>query len=121
MDRVLGSALGCCVLVVVAGWFCLAICLCWSGEAFGDAVYVMIFDMAYVIVEFCIGIKDNFCVEVCFVDCIYLTFDEFDYDKVEMLYIDFEECIDCDVCVEVCFVDVCFVEDQLFDEWAHFA
>jgi len=52
--------------------------------------------MAYVIAEPCIGTKDNSCVEVCPVDCIHPTQDEPDYDKVEMLYIDPEECIDCE-------------------------
>jgi NAD-dependent dihydropyrimidine dehydrogenase PreA subunit len=69
--------------------------------------------MAYVIAEPCIGTKDNSCVEVCPVDCIHPTPDEPDYDKVEMLYIDPEECIDCDACVEACPVDACFAEDQL--------
>src|SRR6185503_5787039 len=68
--------------------------------------------MAYVIAEPCIGTKDNSCVEVCPVDCIHPTPDEPDYDKVEMLYIDPEECIDCDACVEACPVDACFGEDQ---------
>ena len=69
--------------------------------------------MAYVIAEPCIGTKDNSCVEVCPVDCIHPTPDEPDYDKVEQLYIDPEECIDCDACVEACPVDACFAEDQL--------
>ena len=43
--------------------------------------------------------------------------DEPDYDAVEMLYIDPDECIDCDACVEACPVDACFAEDQLPDEW----
>ena len=73
--------------------------------------------MAYVIAEPCIGTKDNSCVEVCPVDCIHPTPDEPDYDNVEMLYIDPEECIDCDACVEACPVDACFAEDQLPDEW----
>jgi NAD-dependent dihydropyrimidine dehydrogenase PreA subunit len=34
-----------------------------------------------------------------------------------MLYIDPEECIDCDACVEACPVDAIFAEDQLPDEW----
>jgi NAD-dependent dihydropyrimidine dehydrogenase PreA subunit len=34
-----------------------------------------------------------------------------------MLYIDPEECIDCDACVEACPVDACFAEDQLPPEW----
>ena len=37
-----------------------------------------------------------------------------------MLYIDPEECIDCDACVEACPVDACFAEDQLPDEWSKF-
>jgi ferredoxin len=77
--------------------------------------------MAYVIAEPCIGTKDNSCVEVCPVDCIHPTPDEPDYDKVEMLYIDPEECIDCDACVEACPVDACFAEDQLPDEWSNYA
>ena len=77
--------------------------------------------MAYVIAEPCIGTKDNSCVEVCPVDCIHPTPDEPDYDAVEMLYIDPEECIDCDACVEACPVDACFAEDQLPEEWSSFA
>jgi ferredoxin len=76
--------------------------------------------MAYVITEPCIGTKDNSCVEVCPVDCIHPTPDEPDYDKVEMLYIDPEECIDCDACVEACPVDACFAEDQVPEEWSSF-
>ena len=58
--------------------------------------------MAYVIAEPCIGTKDNSCVEVCPVDCIHPTPDEPGYDAAEMLYIDPDECIDCDACVEAC-------------------
>jgi len=76
--------------------------------------------MAYVIAEPCIGQKDNSCVEVCPVDCIHPTPDEPDYDNVEQLYIDPEECIDCDACVEACPVDACFAEDQLPEEWTKF-
>src|SRR3712207_4720071 len=77
--------------------------------------------MAYVIAEPCIGTKDNSCVEVCPVDCIHPTPDEPDYDNVEMLYIDPDECIDCDACVEACPLGACFAEDQLPDEWQKFA
>jgi ferredoxin len=77
--------------------------------------------MAYVIAEPCIGTKDNSCVEVCPVDCIHPTPDEPGYDAAEMLYIDPEECIDCDACVEACPVDACFAEDQLPDEWQKYA
>ena len=68
--------------------------------------------MSYVIAEPCIGQKDNSCVEVCPVDCIHPTPDEPDYDSVEQLYIDPDECIDCDACV---------AEDQLPAEWAKYA
>src|SRR6195256_7082322 len=77
--------------------------------------------MTYVIAEPCIGTKDNSCVEVCPVDCIHPTPDEPDYDSVEMLYIDPDECIDCDACDEACPVDACFAEDQLPAEWAKYA
>jgi NAD-dependent dihydropyrimidine dehydrogenase PreA subunit len=73
--------------------------------------------MTYVIAEPCIGEKDNSCVEVCPVDCIHPTPDEPDYDSSEQLFIDPDECIDCDACVEACPVDACFAEDQLPEEW----
>jgi len=76
--------------------------------------------LAYVIAEPCIGQKDNSCVEVCPVDCIHPTPDEPDYDNVEQLYIDPDECIDCDACVEACPVDACFAEDQLPEEWSKY-
>jgi ferredoxin len=76
--------------------------------------------MAYVIAEPCVGTKDNSCTEVCPVDCIHPTPDEPDYDTVEQLYIDPEECIDCDACVEACPVDAIFAEDQIPDEWTSF-
>jgi NAD-dependent dihydropyrimidine dehydrogenase PreA subunit len=76
--------------------------------------------VAYVIAEPCIGVKDNSCVEVCPVDCIHPTPDEPEYDQVDQLYIDPEECIDCDACVEACPVDAIFAEDQLPEEWAGF-
>jgi NAD-dependent dihydropyrimidine dehydrogenase PreA subunit len=78
-------------------------------------------ELAYVIAEPCIDTKDNSCVEVCPVDCIHPTPDEPDYDDVQMLYIDPEECIDCDACVEACPVDACFAEDQLPEEWQKYA
>jgi ferredoxin len=69
--------------------------------------------MTYVITEPCIGTKDASCVEVCPVDCIHPRPDEPDFEEVEMLYIDPDECIDCDACVETCPVDAIFAEDQL--------
>jgi ferredoxin len=66
--------------------------------------------MTYVIAEPCIGTKDLSCVEVCPVDCIHPTQDEKGFEDEPQLYIDPEECIDCDACVEACPVDACFAE-----------
>ena len=44
----------------------------------------------------------------------------FTLDNVEQLYIDPDECIDCDACVEACPVDACFAEDQLPSEWSKY-
>ena len=69
--------------------------------------------MTYVIAQPCLDTKDRSCVDVCPVDCIH--------EGPEQLYIDPEECIDCDACVEACPVDACFAEDQLPAEWTPFA
>jgi ferredoxin len=37
-----------------------------------------------------------------------------------MLYIDPEECIDCEACVPECPVEAIFHEDNLPEEWAEF-
>ena len=61
--------------------------------------------MTHIVVEACIGEKSLDCVDVCPVDC----FAEGD----DMLYIDPEECIDCQQCVPACPVDAIFAEDDL--------
>ena len=76
--------------------------------------------MTYVITEPCIGEKDNSCVEVCPVDCIHPTPDEADHENQEQLFIDPDECIDCDACVEACPVDAIFAQDQVPAEWERF-
>ena len=73
--------------------------------------------MTYVIAEPCIGTKDNSCVEVCPVDCIHPAPGEPGHDEAEQLFIDPDECIDCDACVETCPVDAIFAEDQVPQEW----
>jgi len=69
--------------------------------------------MAYVIAEPCIDVKDRACVGECPVDCIY--------EGARMLYIQPEECVDCDACVPVCPVTAIFSEDELPGEWKAFA
>ena len=53
-------------------------------------------------------------------DFIHPTPDEPDYDNVEQLFIDPEECIDCDACVEACPVDAITPEDMVPAKWQHF-
>jgi len=76
--------------------------------------------VTYVINEPCIGTKDTSCVDVCPVDCIHPTPDEPDFDSIEMLFIDPEECIDCDACVEACPVDAITSEDMVPPEWQRY-
>jgi len=68
--------------------------------------------MAYVIAEPCIDVKDRACVEECPVDCIY--------EGPRMLYIQPDECVDCDACVPVCPVTAIFPQDDLPQEWKGF-
>jgi ferredoxin len=77
--------------------------------------------MTYVIAEPCIGEKDNSCVEVCPVDCIHPTPDEADHEAATQLFINPEECIDCDACVEACPVDAVFAQDVLPEQWSDYA
>jgi len=76
--------------------------------------------MAYVVTEACVNCRYTDCVEVCPVDCFHPTPDDPGYDQAEMLYIDPEECIDCDACVEACPVDAIFAEDQIPAEWQRY-
>jgi ferredoxin len=76
--------------------------------------------MAYIIAEPCIGTKDNSCVDVCPVDCIHPTQDEADFPKVDMLYINPDECIDCGACEPACPVSAIFAEEDLPEKWADY-
>jgi len=58
--------------------------------------------MAYVITSPCVGEKDASCTEVCPVDCIHPTSEEPGFAEADQLFIDPDECIDCDACVGVC-------------------
>ena len=69
--------------------------------------------MAYVIVESCIGTKDTACADVCPVDCIHPHTGDEQHGKASMLFINPDECIDCDACVEVCPVDATLAEDDV--------
>ncbi|MFX0578464.1 4Fe-4S dicluster domain-containing protein [Nocardia nepalensis] len=74
--------------------------------------------MAYVITERCTSTKDASCTRVCPVECIHPTPDEPGYATAEQLYIDPEECIDCDACMEACPVDAIYPIKRLPTEYA---
>ena len=71
--------------------------------------------MTYIITEPCIDVKDTACVDVCPVDCIYGS----DEDWVQ-LYIEPEECIDCGLCVDSCPVEAIFADDEVPEKWSSF-
>jgi NAD-dependent dihydropyrimidine dehydrogenase PreA subunit len=76
--------------------------------------------VTYVITSACIGKKDASCADVCPVDCIHPTTDEAEFEEVDHLYINPQECIDCDACVEACPHDAVFAEDQLPEDEREF-
>jgi ferredoxin len=69
--------------------------------------------MTHVITEPCIGSKDQSCVDVCPVDCIY--------EVERMLVIHPVECIDCGACIPECPVEAIFSDALLPEEHARFA
>ena len=65
--------------------------------------------MAYIIAEPCIGTKDASCVEVCPVNCIHESSDQY--------YIDPDVCIDCGACEPECPVQAIFPPNDVPSEW----
>ena len=65
--------------------------------------------MAYVVTEPCLNCKYTDCVVVCPCDC----FREGD----RMLFIDPDECIDCDACKPECPGEATFSEDPVPEHW----
>lgn len=61
--------------------------------------------MTFVVIDNCIRCKYTDCVEVCPVDCFR--------EGPNMLVIDPDECIDCNLCVPECPIDAIFAEDDL--------
>jgi ferredoxin len=68
--------------------------------------------MAYVVCEPCHDCKYTDCVVVCPTDCFY-------HDDMQ-LYIDPDECIDCEACVPECPVEAIFHETSVPDPWGHY-
>ncbi|MFN3604310.1 MAG: ferredoxin family protein [Leptonema sp. (in: bacteria)] len=80
--------------------------------------------MAFVITQPCEGVCDTACVDVCPVDCIHPTKEEWPekgYDPNNLagkqLYINPEECIDCGACEPACPVQAIFPEDEVPEKW----
>lgn len=68
--------------------------------------------MPHIICEPCIGTKDQSCVDVCPVECIY--------EAEDQLYIHPDECIDCGACIPACPVSAIYLEEDVPDEWTSF-
>lgn len=68
--------------------------------------------MAYVVTEPCFGCKYTDCVVVCPCECFH--------EGERMLYIDPEECINCDACVPECPVEAIFHEENVPSQWREF-
>lgn len=68
--------------------------------------------MTFVVTEKCIRCKYSDCVEVCPVDCFR--------EGPNMLIIDPDECIDCNLCVPECPVDAIYAEDDVPDDQKDF-
>lgn len=68
--------------------------------------------MTFVVVDKCIKCKFTDCVEVCPVDCFR--------EGPNMLVIDPDECIDCNLCVPECPIDAIYAEDDLPEDQKDF-
>ncbi|MEX0715572.1 MAG: ferredoxin family protein [Planctomycetaceae bacterium] len=68
--------------------------------------------MAYVVTEPCFGCKYTDCVVVCPCDCFH--------EGEQMLYINPDECIDCDACRVECPVEAIYFEDDVPPEWREY-
>ncbi len=68
--------------------------------------------MTFVVVDNCIRCKYMDCVEVCPVDCFR--------EGPNMLVIDPDECIDCNLCVPECPVDAIYEEDDVPEDQKQF-
>ena len=63
--------------------------------------------MTYIITESCIDVKDQSCVAVCPVDCIYTE------EEDRICYIHPTDCIDCAACELTCPVGAIFTLEKL--------
>lgn len=78
--------------------------------------------MAHVICQPCIGVKDKACVDVCPEEAIYEAdaTELAEGDRLDMLYINPDECLDCAACAAECPVEAIFPEEDVPDEWKEY-
>jgi len=69
--------------------------------------------MAFVITEKCKGNKNAACVVDCPTESIHPTPGEAEFDKAEQLFIDPDNCIDCNMCATACPAGAIFQEDEV--------
>lgn len=65
--------------------------------------------MAHVVTQPCVDCKYTDCVVVCPVDCFY--------GDERMLYIDPDDCLDCEACVSECPVSAIYKDDDVPERW----
>lgn len=70
--------------------------------------------MTFVITSACIDVKDQSCIDVCPVDCIYTD----DVDRI--CYVHPTECIDCAACEAACPVGAIFAEASVPSDVSEF-
>jgi ferredoxin len=65
--------------------------------------------MAFVVTEPCFGCKYTDCVVVCPTECFH--------EGEQMLFIDPDNCVDCDACIPECPVEAIFYEENVPEKW----
>jgi len=68
--------------------------------------------MAFVVTAPCFGCKYTDCVTVCPADCFH--------EGEQMLYIDPDDCVNCNACQAVCPAEAIYPEADVPDEWQEF-
>ena len=68
--------------------------------------------MTMVVTQPCIGCKDKACLPVCPMDCFH--------EDETMLYINPDDCIDCEACVSECPTEAIYHEDDVPEQWNRF-
>ncbi len=68
--------------------------------------------MTYVVTEPCFGCKYTDCVIVCPAECFH--------EGEQMLFINPDDCLDCDACVHECPVEAIYADVNVPEDWLEF-